>query len=85
MKAENASETSTAGYLSAQRYKTQDYNISLMSMASQVALRVSKEFQNSCFEMTRSLAYLKMKLDQEALEMHFYAAHRIIQGPEKII
>jgi len=55
-------------------------------MASKVALHISKEFQNSCYEMTkRNLAYLQMKLGGWTLEKHFYAAHEIMQGPAKII
>jgi len=49
-------------------------------MAFQVALHISKEFQNSCYEMTKKkLAYLKMKLDGGALGMHFYATHGALQ------
>jgi hypothetical protein len=33
----------------------------------------------------KKLAYLQMKLDGGALEMHFYVAHEIMLGPAKII
>jgi len=35
--------------------------------------------------MTKNLTYLKMKLEGGALEKHFYAAHKIMQGPTKMI
>jgi len=85
MKAQNFTETSRASYLSAQRYMPEDYNLPLRSLALQVALYISKEFQNSCYEMAKKNSIFVNEAGRRGVRNVFYAAHEIKQGPAKTI